>query len=359
MSERPTPEHGHRGSGAKGVHGDSLVRPQQAGTRQVGVEVITVGECLIALLADPAGAIAEAGNFVPHVAGAEANVAVGLSRLGHQVAFIGRVGADGLGTAVRRRLRGEGVNVDHLAVDPERSTAILIRERRIFGPSEVAYYRAGSAGSALDRSDIERASSLFRSAQWLHLSGITPALSEGAANAVQLAIELARAQRATVSLDLNLRRKLWTEAVAGPVLRLLAERADVVMGSANEVALVTGLDPEAPPSELAQGLIGLGPSLAILKLGSGGALCVERDSSPIHCRGYSTLAVDPIGAGDAFAAGIIAARLEGHPGKRMLEIANACGAAVVSAVGDMSGLLQRHELDRILSESTADSDAIR
>ena len=97
-------------------------------------EVVTLGECLIAFVATTPGPLAEATTFERFVAGAEANVAVGLARLGHSVAFIGRVGADGFGDAVVKRLRGEGVDITHLAIDPDAATGLMFRERRVIGP---------------------------------------------------------------------------------------------------------------------------------------------------------------------------------------------------------------------------------
>ena len=125
-------------------------------------EVLTLGECLVALVASETGPLAETSVFESHVAGAEANVAVGLTRLGHRVAYIGRVGADGFGTAILRRLRGEGVVVDHLTVDADAPTGILVRERRSIGAAEVLYYRRGSAGSGASPADVDSAAAAGR-----------------------------------------------------------------------------------------------------------------------------------------------------------------------------------------------------
>ena len=116
------------------------------------------------------GPLSEATSFGRHVAGAEANVAVGLARLGHAVGYIGRVGDDGLGTAIVRRLRGEGVDVTWLRTEPGAATGLMIRERQPLGPSEVLYRRAGWAGSHLAPSDVTEAADAgaFAAARWLH-----------------------------------------------------------------------------------------------------------------------------------------------------------------------------------------------
>jgi 2-dehydro-3-deoxygluconokinase len=322
-----------------------------------GWEMVTLGECLVSLVAGEPASLAEAAAFSRHVAGAEANVAVGLARLGHRTAFIGRVGQDGFGTAILRALRGEGVGVDWLAADAGGPTGHLFRERRILGPSEVVYARRGSAGSRLDPQDVEHAAAAgaFEGARWLHVTGITPALSPSCRAAVERAIDHARRRGLTVSLDLNLRRKLWTDQEARPVLAALAARADVVLGSDDEAAIVTGVPEGGPPGAVMDALLALGPSLAVLKLGMKGAMARTRDGEVVERPGLAVVPVDPVGAGDAFCAGFIAARLEGADLARALEVGNACGAAAVAAIGDQAGLPDRIELDRLMEASPRDT----
>ncbi len=327
-------------------------------------EVVTLGECLIAFVATAPGPLAEAHAFERFVAGAEANVAVGLARLGHSVDFIGRVGADGFGDAIRRRLRGEGVGTDHLATDEEAPTGLMFRERRNLGSAQVLYVRRDSAGARLTVDDVDRAAAAgrFREARWLHLSGITPALSDGARAATFRAAELARAAGLSISLDLNLRRRLWSDDVAGPVLRELAAGTDVILGSPDELAVVAGERPDSEPADLARAALSLGPSVAVAKLGADGALLVTGDPSraPIVGPGVPLPVVaDPVGAGDAFCAGFIAARLEAEPYERALEYANACGAAAAASLGDQTGLPDRDELLALLVNRAGAPDTIR
>jgi 2-dehydro-3-deoxygluconokinase len=314
-------------------------------------EVVTFGECLVAFVATTPGPLAEAATFERFVVGAEANVAIGLTRLGHSVAYIGRVGTDGFGEAVARRLRGEGVDISDLAIDPDAPTGIMFRERRAIGPAQVLYARSGSAGSRLTAAEVERAMARHSDGRWLHLTGITPALSEGALEATNRSIESGRAAGMTISLDLNLRRRLWTDEAAAPVLRTLAAGVDVILGSPDELAVLTRLTPDHDPAELARATVGLGPSVAIVKLGAGGALGIAADTADeVVVRPAIPLpvVVDPVGAGDAFCAGFIAARLDGADLGTALEMGNACGAAAASAVGDTTGLPSRVELAAIL-----------
>ena len=317
-----------------------------------GFDVVTLGECLAAFVATSPGPLAEARTFERHVAGAEANVAVGLARLGHRAAYIGRVGGDGFGTAIVRTLRGEGVATDHLVVDATGRTGVMFRERRGLGAIDVVYHRAASAGSHLDLADIQAAADdgAFAGARWLHLTGITPALSVTAAEATARALELAREVGATVSLDINLRRRLWSEEVAARVLRELAAGVDVVLGSVDELALIADARPSAPPEDLVTAIVRLGPTTAVAKLGADGALGLEAGGLPVLSAGVPvSRIVDPIGAGDAFCAGFIAGRLDGADLATALRMANACGALAVAADGDQAGLPDRDELARLLA----------
>jgi 2-dehydro-3-deoxygluconokinase len=324
------------------------------------IEVVTLGEALMALVAREAGPLAEATTFEAHVGGAEANVAVGLVRLGHPTAFIGRVGDDGFGTAIRRHLRGEGVDVTMLATDPAAPTGVLVRERRLFGAAAVTYLRNGSAGSRIRPDDVASAlsSRALRGARWLHVTGITPALSEHARAAVDRAVELATGSGMTVSLDLNLRRRLWPDDEAAPVLRALTSRADVVFASPDEAAAVTGADAGDSPA-LATALLELGPAVAVIKLGAEGALAWGHGEAPVHRAALPVAQpIDPVGAGDAFCAGFIAARLEGGDLAWAVEIGAICGASSVAAMGDQAGLPDREELERLLTAGPT-TDAVR
>jgi 2-dehydro-3-deoxygluconokinase len=314
---------------------------------------VTFGECLVALVGAASGPLAEQDRFERHVAGAEANVAVGLARLGHRVALVGRLGDDGLGAAILRRLRGEGIDVVHLTVRAGGATGLLIRERRGVGPSEVVYYRAGSAGATLGPGDVEAAADLVASARRVHFSGVTPALSATARAATLRALELADTAGVPISLDVNLRRRLWTDAEAAAFLGPLLPRVDLLLGSPDELAVVAGGPAAGDPLELARRARGQGARTVVVKLGAGGALALGPDHVPVRSAAVAVaIPLDPVGAGDAFAAGFLAATLEGRDTATALAWANACGAAAVAAVGDLAGLPTRPELERLLASAT-------
>src|ERR1700736_3952365 len=120
-----------------------MLRPPMP--QQSKLDVVTLGESMVLLLAEQPGPMREAATFRRYIAGAESNLAIGLSRLGHSAGWFSRVGDDEFGRAVVFRIRGEGVDTSHVVHDPQAPTGMLVRERREAGPIEQVYYRRGSA----------------------------------------------------------------------------------------------------------------------------------------------------------------------------------------------------------------------
>src|SRR3984893_2010898 len=144
-------------------------------TTSTTLDVVTFGESMVLLLAEQAGPMREATTFHRYIAGAESNLAIGLSRLGQAAGWFSRVGDDEFGRAVVFRVRGEGVDTSHVVHDPGAPTGMLVRERREAGPIEQVYYRRGSAASRMSAADLD--ATYIGDATYLHLTGITPALS--------------------------------------------------------------------------------------------------------------------------------------------------------------------------------------
>ena len=306
-------------------------------------ELVAFGEALIAFVAQPAGPLHEARQFSAHVVGAESNVAVGVARLGHRVSFAGRVGGDAFGSMIVRRLLAEGVGTEHLVRDNEAPTGLLFRNLREFPPPEVAYRREGSAGSRLAPDDVRSALEGLPPGTVVHVSGVTPALSESCRAALVAAAETARARELRLFVDVNYRARLWGLDVAAPVLRDLVASASIVTASRHEAALLTGED---NPADAAAALIGLGPRVAVIRDDTLGAVARTRsDRAPIVVPGPAARrAVDSVGAGDAFNAGLVAGLLENQSLPDAIASAHLCGAAAVGVIGDVEGLPTHQEL---------------
>ncbi|MFG1656471.1 sugar kinase [Micromonospora chersina] len=313
-----------------------------------GLDLLTFGEALVSLRST--GPLTAGGALTPNLAGAEANVAIGLARLGHRAAFAGRVSDDELGAFLLRQLRAEGVDVTHVVRDPERPAGLMFLERRTADLTRVLYQRAGSAGSALGVDDLRPA--LAAGARVLHLTGITPALSDRAREAAAWAAETAARAGTLVCLDVNHRAKLWSRDDARAVLTPLAGHASVVVASADELDLVGA--PGADEETLAAGLLARGVSTVLVKLGGDGARAYtaegRRDAAALP-----VTAVDTVGAGDAFTAGYLSGHLDGLDLAGRLRRAVTLGAFAVAGHGDWETLPRRDELSLLDSPQPGDT----
>lgn len=313
-------------------------------------DVLTFGEALVSLRS--AGPLTAGGTLTMHVAGAEANVAIGLTRLGHKATWVGSVSADELGEYVLRQLRAEGVHLDAVVRDDERPTGLMFLEQRTADLTRVHYHRNGSAGAELRIEHLEEA--LAGGARVLHLTGITPALSDGARAAALWAAEAAAGSGMLVCLDVNYRARLWSREAARAVLTRLAAYASIVIASSDELELVG--EPGADESTLVAGLLRRGVATVVIKLGSAGARLHTRDGVQ-QAEVLPVTAVDTVGAGDAFTAGYLSGHLDGLGAAARLRRAVTLGAFAVASRGDWEGLPRRDELS--LLERHAAGSSIR
>jgi sugar/nucleoside kinase (ribokinase family) len=305
------------------------------------IDVITLGETMTAFAAHEVGALADAQTFTRIAAGAETNVGVGLARLGLKVAWVSRLGRDSFGDYILARVGGEGVDCSAVVIDPGRPTGFMLKSRAPEGQDPVVeYFRRGSAASALSIADFDEAR--FLAARHLHVTGITPALSPGAAELVEHSMRFMRGAGRTVSFDPNLRPKLWPsrEVMAGHLNRL-AGLADWVLPGLAEGRTLTGLQ---TPAEIAAFYLARGAKGVVVKLGAEGAYWHTADAQGTVPGVKVEKVVDTVGAGDGFAVGVISGRLEGMDWPAAVARGNWIGAQAVQVVGDMEGLPMRHQL---------------
>ncbi|HEU4349483.1 MAG TPA: sugar kinase [Actinoplanes sp.] len=295
--------------------------------------LFTFGETMGLLAADRIGLLEYARSCTFGIGGAESNVAIGVARLGGRATWLGRIGPDATGDLIERRLRGEGVHT--IAIRDEAFSGLMVRYRRSGELTHVDYHRTGSAGSRLCATDVPAA--LIEAAEVVHVTGITPALSDTARVAVFQAVETARAAGVTVSVDVNYRSKLWSRYDAAPVLRDLVSRAEVVFAGPDEAALFLGSEPPL------DGLAALGPKEIVVKDGARGCTALINGATYAVPAPRVTV-VDPVGAGDAFVAGYLADRMAGAPPEVRLRTAVAAGAFAVTVPGDCENLARREDL---------------
>lgn len=287
--------------------------------------VLCVGEPLIALTPEHEGSLETAPTLAVSEGGAELNVAIHLARLGVPVRYAGRAGDDPLGRRVRRTLEREGVDVSTLELDPSLPTGLYLKEPGDEGTA-VHYYRRGSATTALGRLPEGALAGVTH----VHVTGIVAAISEACLRLVEALLSDARS--AAVSLDVNYRRGLWPPDTAAPVLLALARRADVVFVGLDEARLLWDAgDPQAVRALLRE------PSELVVKDGPRPAFAFIAGATPVVEPALPVEVVEPVGAGDAFAAGYLATRRDGGGGRTALRVGHALAAGVLRARSDHGG----------------------
>ncbi|WP_252107425.1 MULTISPECIES: sugar kinase [unclassified Halomonas] len=317
-------------------------------TQSSALCVLTFGEAMGMLVADSTGPLATIEHFHRRLAGADNNVAIGLSRLGFQVSWLSRIGRDSFGEFVRQTLTAEGIDDRYIVTDPEHPTGLMFKERAEHGGDpRVEYFRRGSAASHLSTVDADAVD--FASLDHLHVTGITPALSDSALALTRRLMERARANGATISFDPNLRPTLWqSEEQMRDTLNELAGLADWILPGLAEGERLTG---EKTPEAITDFYLERGASAVVIKLGPQGSYYRGRLGGTLESLDVPgqpvAHVVDTVGAGDGFAVGLISALLEGLSPARALARGNLVGAQAVQVVGDMEGLPSRERLQAL------------
>lgn len=318
--------------------------------------VVCVGETMAALAPTPPDSLDSTGELRLSVAGAESNVAMYLADLGRSVCWLSAVGDDAFGRRVCAAVGAAGVDVTGVRTDPERPTGLLVKDPGR-DRTRVHYYRSGSAASALgpDVLDDPR----VRSAALVHLTGVTPALSPSCRDLVERALGTPRGERLyAISFDVNHRPALWPDGTAATVLRELADRADIAFVGLDEAQDLWGADLE--PADVRR-LLGR-PRILVVKDGAraahafaegggggGGGVCTVP--------ALRTDVVEPVGAGDAFAAGFLAGLLDGHDMRRALRLGHLTASSALKVTGDHGPLPDTATIARLLDLTDEDWSA--
>ncbi|WP_219212385.1 sugar kinase [Variovorax boronicumulans] len=306
-------------------------------------DVALFGEAMLLLVADRPGPLEDAQSFHKRTAGAETNVAIGLSRLGLKVGWASRLGTDSMGRYLIATMKGEGIDCAHVICDAAQKTGFQFKGRVTDGSDPpIEYHRKGSAASQMTPDDVDVA--WLGSARHLHATGVFAAISATTLPAAIKTMDVMRAAGRTISFDPNLRPTLWasTEAMRSAI-NDLASRADWVLPGIEEGLLLTG---ESTPEGIAAFYRQLGAKLVVVKLGAEGAYYDSDVAGTGRVAGFPVKEViDTVGAGDGFAAGVISALLEGLSVPDAVRRGSWIGARAVQVLGDTEGLPTRAQLD--------------
>ncbi|MEO8013328.1 MAG: sugar kinase [Polaromonas sp.] len=308
----------------------------------MSLDVVTFGEAMMLLVADRPGPLEDAESFVKGTAGAETNLAIGLSRLGIKTGWASRLGCDSMGRYLIRAMQREGIDCSHVVVDPTQQNAFQIKERAVGGGDPlVESHRKGSAASLFQPDQIDEA--WLTSARHLHATGVFSALSDSCLATAQRSMQLMRAAGRTISFDTNLRPALWSSPERmREVINSLASQADWVLPGIEEGQQLTGAN---TPEEVARFYRQQGSKLVVVKLGQTGAY-FDGETGQGFVSGYPvSKVVDTVGAGDGFAAGVVSALLEGLGVIDAVKRGAWIGARCVQVLGDTEGLPTRAQLE--------------
>jgi 2-dehydro-3-deoxygluconokinase len=287
-------------------------------------DVVAFGETMLSVVGVD-GPLARATSFLVTHGGAESNVCVGLVRSGLRAAWVSALGDDEAGDRIADALAREGVDLRWVRRDPERPTGLMLRDT----VGTVRYYRTGSAASTLSPSDLEGVP--IARARAVFVTGITALIGAEPGRAALALLQRASGLRV---VDINLRSRLWGSDRAVELISPLLGAADLALAGEHEWR---AFEPAAEGPDLARRIAARGPREVVIKRGRHGACALDGDGRWFEHAPEPGPDLDPVGAGDAFDAGYVAARLDGAPVEEALAAGAVCGAAVAALVGDTGG----------------------
>ena len=330
-------------------------------------KVITMGEIMLRLSTPNFEKFIQADEFDVNYGGGEANVAVSLANYGHDAEFVTAVPNNEIGECAVAALRKYGVCTKHVARCGERLGIYYLESGCSMRPSKVVYDRAHSSISTATEADFDF-EEIFKGADWFHFTGITPAISDAAAELTEKALIAAKKHNVKVSVDLNFRKKLWSSEKAQKVMKNLMKYVDVCIGNEEDAELVLGYKPGN--TDVTSGDLELGGYKSIFEQmvadynfeycisslrvshsasDNGWSACIySRDTKEFyHSKEYSIRPiVDRVGGGDSFAGGVICGLVDGKDFKAALEYGVAASALKHTIPGDFN-LVSRKEVETL------------
>lgn len=321
-------------------------------------DILSFGETMIRLATPDFDRLETTASLDISIGGTESNVAVALARLGRQATWISALPASPLGRRIAATLRSHGVDTNRvLWSETARAGVYFLEPGTNPRPTRVIYDRLNSALATIDPDAIPY--ELVESTRLLHLTGITPALSDNCARACHKFVERARQHSVPLMFDVNYRGLLWSPDEAARGIREFLDNVDLLFcgqGDARTIWDLTG-----SPDEIARDLLNRSSaSIVIITAGDAGATALDRSGNLWHQSAPPVDIIDPVGAGDAFAAGFIHAWLDGPD-----DIASALRSAVASASiamtmpGDLAIITSAELADAVQALDQTGTDIVR
>lgn len=310
-------------------------------------DVTSLGETMLRMSVPEDQRLEQASCLSVNPGGAESNVCGALAGLGRRCGWVSRLPDNPLGRYTLRVLRGAGIDVSSVELAPgERMGAYYVELASPPRPIQVYYDRQGSAASRMSAGAVDW--DYLLDTRILHLTGITPALSDSCRALSKEAVRRARAKGVSVSLDVNYRSRLWPAEEAASCLLELARDVDILICGRADAQQLFSLNGDA--RTVLQGLKDLtGVHSTVLTLGGNGAIALD-DSDIIEQKSLPAKVIDKLGAGDAFAAGVLDGWLDGSLAEGLHRGA-ALAALVLSQSGDML-ITNREELRTVMAAAS-------
>lgn len=327
-------------------------------------DVVTLGETMIRFTPPDLKRLEQTISFNAEIGGSESNLAIGLARLGLKVAWLSRLTNNSLGRFIEGTIARHSVDTSRVIwTEADRVGLYFLEEGKGPRQSRVIYDRKQSAMSQLRASELPVDLFLPGRARLLHLTGITPALGPTVAVAAQRALNLAREAGWQVSFDLNYRRLLWSPAEALAGCAPFMEAADLLLAPLNDARLLFNLDAGVTPEQTLAMLRERYPQATIVvTVGKEGAIGSEPDGPVMQQAAIPTEMVDPLGGGDAFAAGFLYQYLTGEAGPGRLPLALLWGVAMAAlkyTIPTDIPWLNRAEVENLVQQGVGGGKVIR
>ena len=328
-------------------------------------KIVTLGEIMLRLSPTGNYRFVQSESFQIFPGGGEANVAVSLANYGHTACFVSKLPSHEIGQIAVNALRRYGVKTEYISRGGDRVGLYYAETGASMRPSKVIYDRAHSAIAEADISDFDF-DKIMEDADWFHWSGITPAISDKAAEIVRVACEAAKRHGVTVSVDLNFRKKLWTSEKAISVMRPLMQYVDVCIGNEEDANMCLGYKPDADVEggkTDAEGYYEIFKGM-MKEFGFKYVVSTLRESYSASHNGWKALIydgktfyeskhydinpiIDRVGGGDSFSAGLIHGLLSYKDQAKALEFAVAASALKHTIPGDFN-LVSTSEVESLV-----------
>lgn len=312
------------------------------------MDIITIGDGLVSFNPGAKGPLRFINTYERKAGGAELNVAIGCARLGLRTGWMSRLGKDEFGRYIYNFVRGEGVDVSEVKLVEGYPTSIYFKELLNGEDINSYYYRQPSPTLSYRNEEINE--DYLRQAKVLHVSGVFPAITKSNRDIMLHLLKLAKKNNVTVSLDPNIRLKLWSAEEAGETLRSYLPYIDLLITGEEEAEILFGT---CEPDQVWKAAQNFGVDHVILKQGERGAVGFKNGESVYSPVLNQVKVVDVIGAGDGFAAGYLYSLINEMPLEKSLRFANAVAAHSIGVQGDNEGLPYIEEIEFFLEGKKA------